>query len=271
MEPSIQRSRRRFIKNALSASTSLALLKLAPAWASPIGVINGQTVPTDTIDLTVQRLSMPIANMPAMPVTINGTTPGPLIRLREGHHAQINVTNLLNEDTSIHWHGFILPSHMDGVPGISFAGIKPNTTFQYQFDVQQNGSYWYHSHSGFQEQTGHIGPIIIDPKDGDIGADREHVILLSDWTIEDPQSVFRHLKVSEGYYNYQQRTLSDTIADIKSQGLAATWQQRSMWEQMRMSSRDIADVTASTYTYLMNGLDANSNWSGLYKPGKKFA
>ena len=269
MKPSIQRSRRRFIKNALSASTSLALLKLAPAWASPIGVINGQTVPTDTIDLTVQRLSMPIANMPAMPVTINGTTPGPLIRLREGHHARINVTNLLNEDTSIHWHGFILPSHMDGVPGISFAGIKPNTTFQYQFDVQQNGSYWYHSHSGFQEQTGHIGPIIIDPKDGDIGADREHVILLSDWTIEDPQSVFRHLKVSEGYYNYQQRTLSDTIADIKSQGLAATWQQRSMWEQMRMSSRDIADVTASTYTYLMNGLDANSNWSGLYKPGEE--
>jgi len=212
---------------------------------------------------------MNVAGKSAFPITLNGSMPGPLIRLREGQRAQINVTNALKTDTSIHWHGIILPENMDGVPGISFPGIKSGETFNYQFDVAQNGTYWYHSHSGFQEQIGHLGPLVIDPADGDIGADREHVILLSDWTFEDPHQVYRNLKLSEGYYNYQQRTISDTFEDIKKQGLAETWKQRGMWESMRMSSRDILDVTASTYTYLLNGRDSATNWTALYKPGEK--
>ena len=158
---------------------------------------------------------------------------------------------------------------MDGVPGVSFPGIKPGETFNYEFDVTQNGTYWYHSHSGLQEQVGHLGPLVIEPADGDIGADREHVIVLSDWTFDDPHKVYRNLKVAEGYYNYQQRTLSDTFEDIKKQGLSDTWKQRSMWNRMRMSSRDILDVTGSLYTYLMNGRDSQTNWTALYRPGEK--
>lgn len=195
--------------------------------------------------------------------------PGPLIRLKEGQRAKLNVTNKLGEDTSIHWHGIILPENMDGVPGVSFEGIKPGRTFRYRYDVEQNGTYWYHSHSGLQEQLGHLGPLIIDPKDGDIGADRQHTIILSDWTFEDPDEVFRNLKVAEGYYNRQKRTIFDTFNDIRRQGLEKTWKEREMWGQMRMSPRDIADVTGTTYTYLMNGRDSAMNWSALFKPGEK--
>jgi len=221
------------------------------------------------IDLLVEQSAMNVAGKSASPITLNGSMPGPLIRLREGQRARLNVTNALKTDTSIHWHGIILPENMDGVPGISFPGIKPGETFNYEFDVTQNGTYWYHSHSGLQEQIGHLGPLIIEPADGDIGADREHVILLSDWTFDDPHEIYRNLKVSEGYYNYHQRTLSDTFEDIKKQGLAETWKQRGMWNRMRMSSRDILDVTGSVYTYLMNGRDSETNWTALYRPGEK--
>lgn len=263
-------SRRRFIKSALQLSSALVLARLAPAWATPLGRSYGELIQTDQpINLLVEQSPMMVAGKSSLPITLNGSMPGPLIRLREGQRAQINVTNALKKDTSIHWHGLILPANMDGVPGVSFAGIKPKTTFNYEFDVAQNGTYWYHGHSGFQEQIGNLGPLIIDPADGDIGADREHVILLSDWTFDDPHDIYRNLKVSEGYYNYQQRTVSDTFDDIKKQGLAETWQQRSMWNKMRMSSRDILDVSGSVYTYLMNGRDSATNWTGLYKPGEK--
>tara|TARA_R110002050_G_scaffold1244_5_gene8740 strand:- start:25369 stop:27171 length:1803 start_codon:yes stop_codon:yes gene_type:complete len=263
-------SRRQFISSALGLSSALILAKLAPAWATPLGQTYGALLHNDApIDLLVEQLPMNVAGKSTLAITLNGSMPGPLLRLREGQRAQINVSNALKTDTSIHWHGIILPENMDGVPGISFPGIKSGETFNYQFDVAQNGTYWYHSHSGLQEQIGHLGPLVIDPADGDIGADREHVILLSDWTFEDPHQVYRHLKLSEGYYNYQQRTLSDTFEDIKKQGLAQTWEQRSMWNKMRMSSRDILDVTASTYTYLMNGRDSATNWTALYKPGEK--
>ncbi|HDY84682.1 hypothetical protein LCGC14_0786380 [marine sediment metagenome] len=263
-------SRRTFIKSALQLSSALVLARLAPAWATPLGRSYGELIQTDQpINLLIEQSPMMVAGKSSLPITINGSMPGPLIRLREGQRAQINVTNALKKDTSIHWHGLILPANMDGVPGVSFAGIKPKTTFSYEFDVAQNGTYWYHGHSGFQEQIGNLGPMIIDPADGDIGADREHVILLSDWTIDDPHDIYRNLKVSEGYYNYQQRTVSDTFDDIKKQGLAETWQQRSMWNKMRMSSRDILDVSGSVYTYLMNGRDSATNWTGLYKPGEK--
>ncbi|HIC45329.1 MAG TPA: copper resistance system multicopper oxidase [Methylophaga aminisulfidivorans] len=263
-------SRRKFLSSALKVSSTLLLAKMAPAWASPLGRSYGQIIDSnETVDLLVERQPMTVAGQMTRPITINGSMPGPLIRLREGQRARLNVTNALDEDTSIHWHGIILPENMDGVPGVSYAGIKPRQTFNYEFDVKQHGTFWYHSHSGMQEQLGHLGPLIIDSADGDIGADREHVIVLSDWTFEDPHDVFRHLKVAEGYYNYHQRTIFDTLDDIDKQGFEQTWKERSMWNRMRMSPRDILDVTGSTYTYLMNGRDSQTNWTALYKPGEK--
>lgn len=270
MQKPVEQGRRRFIKSAIGTASALTLARIAPTWAYPLGQSYGDVINADNaVDLYIRQQNMDVAGRAARPITINGSTPGPLIRLKEGQRAQLNVTNALAEDTSIHWHGIILPENMDGVPGVSFPGIKPGETFHYEYDVHQNGTYWYHSHSGLQEQLGHLGPLVIDPADGDIGADREHVIILSDWTFEDPYEVFRNLTVAEGYYNYQQRTLSDTLADIRRQGLAKTWEQRSMWNRMRMSARDLLDVTGSTYTYLMNGRDNATNWTALYKPGEK--
>jgi CopA family copper-resistance protein len=270
MANSIEENRRRFIKSAIGTASALVLAKMAPAWAYPLGRSYGDVIHAqNVVDLHIRREDMNVAGRIARPITINGSMPGPLLRLKEGQRASLRVSNALNESTSIHWHGIILPENMDGVPGVSFPGIDPGETFHYEYDVNQNGTYWYHSHSGLQEQLGHLGPIVIDPADGDIGADREHVIILSDWTFEDPDEVFRNLKVAEGYYNYQQRTLGDTIDDIRRQGLAKTWQERSMWNEMRMSARDLLDVTGSTYTYLMNGRDNSTNWTALYKPGEK--
>ncbi|AFI84632.1 copper resistance protein CopA [Methylophaga nitratireducenticrescens] len=270
MANSIEENRRRFIKSAIGTASALVLAKMAPAWAYPLGRSYGDVIHTqNVVDLHIRREDMNVAGRIARPITINGSMPGPLLRLKEGQLASLRVSNALNESTSIHWHGIILPENMDGVPGVSFLGIDPGETFHYEYDVNQNGTYWYHSHSGLQEQLGHLGPIVIDPEDGDIGADREHVIILSDWTFEDPDEVFRNLKVAEGYYNYQQRTLGDTFDDIRRQGLAKTWQERSMWNKMRMSARDLLDVTGSTYTYLINGRDNSTNWTALYKPGEK--
>jgi CopA family copper-resistance protein len=270
MANSIEENRRRFIKSAIGTASALVLAKMAPAWAYPLGRSYGDVINTqNVVDLHIRREELNVAGQIARPITINGSMPGPLITLKEGQRAKLNVSNALNESTSIHWHGIILPEDMDGVPGVSFPGIEPGETYHYQYDVQQSGTYWYHSHSGLQEQLGHLGPLVIDPADGDIGADREHVIILSDWTFEDPDEVFRNLKVAEGYYNYQQRTLGDTFDDIRRQGLAKTWQERSMWNEMRMSARDLLDVTGSTYTYLMNGRDNSTNWTALYKPGEK--
>lgn len=282
MSISNQFNRRKFLQRAAGTTGSLALLSHMPvAWARPEGYTNSNDkistlgdnfgdsiVNGDVIDLHIRKEVKAIAGGTSNPITINGSSPGPLVRLKEGQRVIINVTNHLPSSSSIHWHGIILPFNMDGVPGVAFPGIAPNSTFKYEFDVKQNGTYWYHSHSGLQEQSGHLGPIIIDPADGDIGADREHVILLSDWTFEDPHTVFRNLKVAEGYYNYQQRTIDDTIEDIKRQGLINTIKERSMWSKMRMSPRDILDVTGSTYTYLMNGRDASTNWTALYKPNE---
>ncbi|GHB13629.1 copper resistance system multicopper oxidase [Modicisalibacter luteus] len=266
-------SRRQLLKLASSLGISTAALGLRPAWASPLGVSNVYPHGIEqgsTVSLTVRRESLPIAGKMGKPITLNGTSPGPLIRLREGQDAVLKVTNLLDEETSVHWHGLILPPEMDGVPGVSFAGIAPGETFTARFPVIQNGTYWYHSHSGLQEQLGHAGPLIIDAAEPEAFTyDREHVLLLTDWTFEDPQDIFRHLKVAEGYYNYQERTLADFFADVAENGFADTVKQRSMWEQMRMSSRDIADVTGSTYTYLLNGHAPKDNWTALFKPGEK--
>ncbi len=261
-------SRRRFLCGAVTSMSAMALYQAAPRWAVAQGNTEFQTN-NNEVNLKISQQTFSFGNKKNNTITINGQMPGPLLRFREGERAIINVSNALSEDTSIHWHGIILPANMDGVPGLSFAGIKPGETFRYEFDLQQSGTYWYHSHSGLQEQIGHLGPLVIHPADGNIGADREHMILLSDWTFEDPHDIFRKLKVSEGYYNYQKRTIFDTLKDVEEQGLADTWHVRSMWNSMRMDPRDIADVSASAYTYLMNGRDAVMNWEALFNPGEK--
>lgn len=202
--------------------------------------------------------------------TINGVLPGPTIRLKEGQSVTIKVTNLLKEETSIHWHGLILPFQMDGVPGISFAGIKSGETFTYRFDVQQNGTYWYHSHSGFQEMTGMYGALVIEPSGEDpVEYDSEHVVLLSDWTDDNPQTVYNNLKMQGDYYNYIQPTLPDNVTQIRKNGLSDTLADKSMWNSMRMSSMDLADLSAATLIYLMNGAAPGSNWTGRFKKGER--
>jgi FtsP/CotA-like multicopper oxidase with cupredoxin domain len=201
---------------------------------------------------------------------VNGHLPAPLLRWRQGDTVTIRVTNRLTAPTSIHWHGMILPANMDGVPGISFPGIRPGETFEYRFPVTQSGTYWYHSHSRFQEQIGLYGPIVIEPRaDERQHSDREHVVLLSDWTDTDPEHIYRMLKVQSDYFNYGRRTVADFIADARKQGLSATVADRRMWGQMRMNATDLLDVSGHTYTYLMNGVTPAANWTGLFRRGEK--
>ena len=208
---------------------------------------------------------MNFTGSPEVALTINGSVPGPLLRWREGDTVTLRVRNTLDQDTSIHWHGIILPANMDGVPGLSFHGIGPGETYTYTFKVKQAGTYWYHSHSGFQEQRGVYGPLVIDPRGPDpIASDREHVILLSDWTDESPERVFARLKKQSDYYNFNQRTLGDFFKDVRAQGLKRTLADRMAWGGMRMNPTDLADVGGATYTYLMNGVTPNGNWTGLF-------
>ncbi|MBR9753566.1 MAG: copper resistance system multicopper oxidase [Gammaproteobacteria bacterium] len=265
-------SRRQLLKGGSALGLGAMMSGVAPAWANPWGHTSGYSQGVEhgpEISLVIRREDIDIAGKFARPISINGSSPGPMVRLKEGQDAVIKVTNLLDEPTSIHWHGIILPPEMDGVPGISFAGIAPGETFTYRFPVTQSGTYWYHSHSGLQEQEGHAGPLIIDSATPEAFTyDREHVLLLTDWTFEDPKSVFRNLKTMEGYYNYQERTVADFFADVRRGGWVDTIESRSMWAEMRMSSRDIADVTGSTYTYLLNGHSPEENWSALFKRGE---
>ena len=197
-------------------------------------------------------------------IGVNGTIPAPLIRLREGQIARLRVINDLDEDSSIHWHGLLVPAAMDGVPGVSFPGIKPRSTFIYEFPIRQNGTYWYHSHSGLQEQLGHYGPIVIDPAGPDpVRADREHVVVLSDHSSMSPVTIFRKLKQQPGYFNRQKQTLAGLMAG-KDQPL----RERAEWAGMRMDPTDIADVTATAYSYLVNGHGPQDNWTALFEPGR---
>ncbi|MDN3520475.1 copper resistance system multicopper oxidase [Halomonas ramblicola] len=267
-------SRRQILKGGAALGLgSAAALGLRPSWANPWGQTNAYAKGVEEgpeVALAIRRESIPIDGKEAHPISINGTSPGPMIRLKEGQDAVLRVTNLLDEPTSIHWHGLILPPGMDGVPGVSFPGIAPGESFTYRFPVRQNGTYWYHSHSGLQEQLGHAGPLIIDAAEREpFRYDREHVLLLTDWTFEDPMAVFRNLKTAEGYYNFQERTVADFFADVRDKGFAATAEMRGMWAKMRMSSRDIADVTGSTYTYLINGHSPGENWTALFKAGER--
>ncbi|MGH8045111.1 MAG: copper resistance system multicopper oxidase, partial [Stenotrophomonas sp.] len=204
-------------------------------------------------------------------ITVNGSLPAPILRWREGDTVSVRVANTLQaHPTSIHWHGILLPANMDGVPGLSFNGIAPGESYQYRFTLKQSGTYWYHSHSMFQEQAGLYGALIIDPlQPAPYRFDREHVILLSDWTDLDPGALFRRMKKLAEHDNYYKRTLPDFLRDVRRDGWAAATADRGMWGRMRMTPTDISDINAHTYTYLLNGTAPAGNWTGLFRSGEK--
>ena len=264
-------SRRTFVKGLAigGAAASVGLLR-QPVWAQSRQRQESAVLSGTTFDLRIGETEVNLTGTPRTALTINDALPGPLLRWREGDTVTLDVTNGLHEETSIHWHGILLPANMDGVPGLSFSGIGPGQSYRYRFTVRQHGTYWYHSHSGFQEQQGVYGPLVIEPREPDpVSFDREHVVMLTDWTDEQPERVFKKLKKQSDYYNFRQRTLTTFIRDVKSRGLGATLAERNMWGQMRMSAADLADVTGYTYTYLMNGRAPAGNWTGLYAPDEK--
>jgi CopA family copper-resistance protein len=267
-------TRRTLLKGIGALGFTTAMTRLLPSyvWANT-PTLNPAT-PSElngkTIDLHIAESPFRIGELTGMAKTINGTLPGPLIRLQEGQKVTLNVTNRLMEDTSIHWHGLLLPPNMDGVPGVSFGGIQPASTFTYRYPIRQSGTYWYHSHSGLQEQSGVYGPLIIDPIEPEpFHYDRDYVVVLSDWTFESPESVFANLKKQSDYYNFQKRAAPEFLADVSRMGLVAALQNYLMWDRMRMDPTDFADVTGYTYTYLMNGLGPDQNWTGLFHPGER--
>lgn len=224
----------------------------------------------NTIDLHVAETRVAVAGQVATATTINGGIPGPELRLREGQDVLLRVHNAMGVDTSIHWHGLMVPPAMDGVPGVSFAGIRPGASFEYRFPIRQSGTYWYHSHSGLQEQTGIYGPLVIEPGEPEpYDVQREYTIVLSDWTFEDPHRVLANLKRYGGYYNFQRRTLANLGDEAERMGFWGALGDRLTWGRMRMDASDISDVTGATYTYLMNGLSPDENWRGLFRPGER--
>ena len=267
--PSI--SRRRFVTGIAAGSAFLGLgLASTLSLASPSNRLGPSMLRGNQFDLNIGYQPVNFTGKDRMATAVNGSVPAPILRWREGERVTLRVKNNLAKDSSLHWHGLILPAEMDGVPGLSFDGIKPGETFEYQFDVNQSGTYWYHSHSGFQEQTGLYGAIIIDPRDPDpVSYDREYVVMLSDWSDEDPEAIYAKLKKLSHYYNFRERTVGDLWQDIKYKGITETWNERDMWNQMRMSETDISDVNGYTYTYLMNGVTPDEGWIGLFKRGEK--
>jgi CopA family copper-resistance protein len=263
-------SRRRFVQG-LAAGGAIAALDCGAGPLFGETVHHAPSVLTGThFDLTIDYLPVNFTGKHRIATAVNGSLPGPTLRWREGDTATLAVTNRLEEMTSIHWHAIRLPSGMDGVPGLSFPGIPPNETFTYRIPVVQSGTYWYHSHSRFQEQTGVVGAIIIEPRDKDpINFDREYVVLLTDWTDTNPETVFSNLKEQSDYYNFHKHTAGTFFSDVRNMGLRPTISNRMMWGRMNMSPTDIADVTGATYTYLLNGNTPHTNWTGLFQPGEK--
>ncbi len=264
----IHLDRRALLRGAAYGGAALGLSALFPAWAQngTHGMV-AKAMPTltgDEIRLTVDQGMFNVDGRIGHAITINGTIPAPLIRLREGQNVRLVVDNRLDEDTSIHWHGLIVPFQMDGVPGVSFPGIRARSTFTYEFPLRQSGTYWYHSHSGLQEQMGHYGPMIIDPVGADpVGYDREHVIVLSDWSFFHPHRIFSRLKQEGGFFNRQRETLLGQRSEQLSR------EDRNMFAQMRMDPSDISDVTEAAYTLLINGHSPSENWTGLFRPGER--
>ena len=238
-------------------------------WAAGTGDA-GAVLSGTEFDLAIGALPVNFTGQPGIATAVNGRLPAPLLRWREGDTITLRVSNRLSAPSSIHWHGVIVPADMDGVPGLSFAGIAAGTTYVYHFKVNQSGTYWYHSHSRFQEQTGLYGPLVIEPRGGERHrADREHVVLLSEWTDLDPEHIYRTLKRQSNHFNFAQRTVDDFINDVRKQGWKPTLADRRMWGQMRMDPTDLADVSGYAYTYLMNGTTPAGNWMGLFRRGER--
>lgn len=263
-------SRRTFVKGLAAAG----LLGGAGLWRPPVwalaspgepGVLAGRE-----FELSIGQTAVNITGHVRTALTINGSLPGPMLRWREGDTVTLRVRNRLAQPTSIHWHGIILPANMDGVPGLSFKGIEPGGVYVYQFKVNQHGTYWYHSHSGFQEQQGVYGPLVIDPREPEpFTYQRDYVVMLTDWTDEDPASLMKTLKKQSDYYNFHKPTVGDFIKDVADKGWSATAADRLMWAQMKMNPTDLADVSGATYTFLMNGQPPAQNWTGLFRAGEK--
>jgi CopA family copper-resistance protein len=277
--PRLPLDRRTLLRGAGVAGAAAALNGLLPAWAqsaamggmmSPMagsGAVPpaGPTLVGPDIALSVGEIHFRIDGKPVHAVGMNGTVPAPLIRLREGQTARIKVTNGLSEDTSIHWHGLLLPFQMDGVPGLTFPGIRPGETFTYEFPIIQSGTYWYHSHSGLQEPMGHYGPIIIDPAGPDpIAYDREHVVMLSDFSPIHPHALMQKLKQQPGVFNFQRQTVAGLLA-----GRDQPLKDRMEWAKMLMDPADISDLTGATFAFLINGHGPGDNWTGLFSPGER--
>ena len=262
-------SRRQFVTGASAG----ALLLGTGAGSN----VRAAEAPSQVPELSGRHFQLDIGYMPVnftgqdrLATVANQSLPAPVLRWKEGERVRISVTNHLSTMSSIHWHGIILPTGMDGVPGFSFGGIAPGATFVYEFDLQQSGTYWYHSHSGWQEQTGMYGAIVVEPATPDpVQADRDYVVMLSDWSDQHPDDIYATLKKMGHYYNTRERTVPDLWQQIKQKGLVATWKDRAMWNEMRMSDRDISDVTGMTYTYLMNGQAPDQLWSGLFASGER--
>ena len=254
--------RRKFIASTagLAAATSLPM----PAWAKGRSLTHAQRgfgeLSGEDIELSIGDHHFATGGRSGHAIAVNGSIPGPLIRLKEGQDVRLHVTNNLDEDSSIHWHGLLLPFQFDGVPGVSFPGIKPGQRFTYEYPIRQHGTYWWHSHSGLQEQAGHYGPLIIEPAEPDPRYDRDYVVLLSEFTPIHPHEIMRKLKVGEHYFNRQMMTATE--GDLSGE-------ERRMWGQMRMNPRDISDVTGVTYTYLINGHGPADDLQLEFNPGER--
>ena len=267
-------SRRKFVKG-LCASAMICGSGLYASMDKKMANTKRSGPPTlrgESFNLTYTHSPVNFTGSTKMATAINGSVPAPILRFKEGERVKIRVNNKMKMDTSIHWHGLILPSSQDGVPGIStgFSGISPNSSFDYEFDIKQNGTYWYHSHSGFQEQTGSYGAIVIEPKDGyPYSFDREHTIILSDWSDEKPEDIYTTLKKLPHYYNTKERTILDYFNEVQENGYTNTNNMRAMWNNMKMADSDISDVTGATYTFLMGGVPPADGWLGMFKNGEK--
>ena len=267
----VRPSRRTFVKGLAIGGSAAAFGLWHPSrlTAADRSQARASLAGTD-FDLAIGETLMDFTGAPRVAVTVNDSVPAPTLRWREGDTVTLRVANRLQEETSIHWHGILLPANMDGVPGLSFNGIPPGETFTYRFTVRQAGTYWYHSHSAFQEQRGLYGALVIEPRDPEpFRYDRDHVVMLSDWTDENPDRVFTKLKKQSDYYNYKRRTLVDFVRDARRRGFGDTFSDRLAWGDVRMNPTDIADVTGATYTYLMNGHAPAGNWTSLFQPGER--
>ncbi len=266
-------SRRRFVQGLALGGvvTGSGLWRASDAFAAPMRAAAASELRGNALSLSIGRSTVDFIGRARRAITVNGSLPAPILRWREGDTVSIRVANTLaDEMTSIHWHGILLPSNMDGVPGLSFDGIAPGEAFQYRFQLRQSGTYWYHSHSLFQEQAGLYGALVIDPLEPPpYHYDREHVILLSDWTDLDPAALHRRMKKMPMHDNIYQRTVGDFLRDARQDGLRETLADRGMWGRMRMTPSDISDINANTYTYLMNGTAPAGNWTGLFRSGEK--